>query len=353
MYTDPVKHSPKLTEEQKQTLNTFIRQGDRSGREVRRAQTVLLINESVPAEALHAVTGYHRRQAFTLRKRYVKEGLLTLQDKRKGKPPELLTRRQREDLIEKVRNTTPENYGYEKNYWTTSLLANYVEREYSVRYKSKTSYYLVFRQARFTYHKPGRVSQRRNEQEVEAWRQENKQRIQAAWNDPEMVILTEDDMHLSTQTTVQKVWLPQGEYPKIEVARKREARSIYGFLNVKTGQEHAFKTPWQNMYITAEILPRIRTLYPTQKILLLWDQAGWHKGIEAQKAIQADGHMEVIYFPTAAPDENPQEHVWKSGRSQCTHNQFIENIDTATDGFVAYLNTTTFPYALLGLSAVS
>lgn len=348
-----MKRSPKLTKEQIQTLNTFIKQGNRTGREARRAQAVLLLNEDVHSGAITAVTGYRRRQAFTLRKRYLAKGISALEDARKGKPKELLTKQQRDDLLEKLRNTTPENYGYEADYWTTSILANYIERQYEVRYKSRTSYYLMFRKAKFTYHKPGKVSERRNEQEVQEWRKRTKKRMQEAWNNAHTVILTEDEMHLSTQTTVQKIWLPKGEYPKIEIARKRESRSVYGFLNVKTGREHAFKTKWQNMYITAEIIPEIRKLYPDKTILLLWDQAGWHKGKEAQNAIREDGMIETIYFPTAAPEENPQEHVWKNGRSQVIHNKFIENIDVATDEFVSYLNTTTFSYALLGLSAVS
>ena len=105
------------------------------------------------------------------------------------------------------------------------------------------------------------------------------------------------------------------------------------------------------MYITAGIIPEVRKLYPNKKILLIWDQAGWHRGSEAQKAVTADGMIETLYFPTAAPDENPQEHVWKSGRAHVTHNSFIQDIDAATDGFVAHLNTTKFPYSLVGLSS--
>ena len=104
------------------------------------------------------------------------------------------------------------------------------------------------------------------------------------------------------------------------------------------------------MYITAEILKGVRKIYPTQKLFLVWDKAGWHKGIEAQKFIKEDGNIETLYFPTAAPEENPQEHVWKSGRSHATHNHFIENIDRATDTFVNYLNTIRFTYSLLGFS---
>lgn len=348
-----MKRSPKLTKEQIQALDTFIKQGNRSGREVRRAQAVLLINEDVQTDAITAVTGYKRRRAFTLRKQYLATGISVLEDKRKGKPKELLTKQQRDDLLEKLQHTMPENYGYQSGYWTTGILANYIKRQYEVHYKSKTSYYLIFKQAKFTYHKPGRVSERRNEQEVQEWRDKAKIRIQEAWNDPHTVILAEDEMHLSTQTTIQKIWLPKGKYPNIEVSRKRDARSIYGFLNVKEGKEHAFKTKWQNMYITSEIIPKIRKLYPDKHLLFIWDQAGWHKGKEAQRTIGEDGNIETIYFPTAAPEENPQEHVWKNGRSHVVHNEFIQDIDGATDKFVAFLNRTRFPYSLLGFSALS
>lgn len=351
-----MKRSPKLNNQQTDILNAFIQVGSRSGREVRRAQAVLLVDQEVMATAITAVTGYRRRQVFELRRKFIARGAEVLKDNRKGKPKELLTKAERAEIIEIIKTKKPNECGtYYQNceYWTTGVLGEYIKRTYDAEYKSKTSHYLLFKEAKFTYHKPGRVSERRSNAEVEEWRMKAKKQIQKAWQDPNVVILTEDEMHLSNQTTVQKIWLPQGEYPKIEIARKRDARSIYGFLNVKTGTEHAFKTKWQNMYITASILPQVRKLYPDKKILLVWDQAGWHKGCMAQQAIKLDGNIETIYFPAAAPDENPQEHVWKSGRSQITHNAFIQNIDTVTDEFVEYLNTTKFPYSLLELSARS
>ena len=68
--------------------------------------------------------------------------------------------------------------------------------------------------------------------------------------------------------------------------------------------------------------------------------------------IKTDGNIETLYFPRYAPELNPQEHVWKSGRDKCSHNSFIENIDRATDGFVSFLNSNIFSYSLLDFSAV-
>jgi len=350
------KQPQKLTDTQIHELHGIIAAHKSKGPEVRRAQAILLIDQKVGARSIKVMTDYGRTRAFILRKRYLTDGIEAVRDHREGKPKELLTKQQRQELVEIIKTKRPNEidvYYQHCDYWTTGVLGEYIKRTYGVEYKSKTSHYLLFKKAQFTYHKPGKVSERRNEQEVEEWRVETQKCIQTAWDDPDVVILTEDEMHLSTQTTVQKIWLPKGEYPKIEVARKRDARSIYGFLDIKTGVEHAFKTTWQNMYITASIIPEIRKFYPHKKILFVWDQAGWHKGSEAQKAIKLDGNIETIYFPTAAPEENPQEHVWKSGRSHCTHNEFIQNIDAATDAFVQYLNTTKFSYSLVGFSSLS
>ena len=323
--------------------------------ESRRAQAILMLELGSPEKDIVSFTGYHLDHVFRIRSQYRKEGAGAIQDKRKGKPRELLAKKERESIVRILGTKTPRETDsrYESEYWTTGILGDYIFRKYAVRYKSKTSYYLIFRRAEFTYHKPGRVYHERNEEEVEQWKNETKPRIQSALRNKNAIILAEDEMILKTQTTTQKIWLKQGEYPKIEVSHKRENRSIYGFLNIGNGREHAWKTERQNMEITKNILERIRKIYPTQKILLLWDSAGWHKGRAVTEFIKQDGRVEIIHFPRYDPEDNPQEHVWKQGRSEITHNRFIEDIDAATDEFVAYLNKSKFPYEFLGLHCVS
>ena len=127
---------------------------------------------------------------------------------------------------------------------------------------------------------------------------------------------------------------------------------MYGFLNLKTGEETAFKTEYQNMFVTKEILQKVREKYINQHILLLWDSAGWHKGSVVQEYLKQDGNFEVLHFPRYAPEENPQEHVWKSGRGAITHNRYIEDVNKATDELVDYFNNKKFNYTIAGLSLI-
>lgn len=343
----------KLSQKQKEELEQLAKKSLERD-EAKKAQTILLLEEKNGLRLVKNIIGYGKTQAYDIKKKYLKDGISTLQDKRKGKPKELLTKQQREEVIEIVKTKTPKEFGYEKEFWTTGILGDWIQRSYRIQYKSKTSLYLVFRKARFTYHKPGRVYDKQSEEEVGAWKVEAKPKLEQFLKEENTIVLTEDEMVLTTETTIQKVWLPEGEFPKIVCTTGgRKRRSVYGFLNMKTGEEHAFKTEYQTMYVTAEILEKVRTLYPKQKIALFWDNAGWHKGSVVQEWIKKDGNIEVIHFPRYAPEENPQEHVWKSGREKVTHGKYIENIDMATDKLVAYFNGTKFRYSLLGYSSVS
>lgn len=339
----------KLYQKQQDELKCFIKDKNNSIKEIKKAQVVLMLDKELKPDIISNLTGYSRRCLFDIRKKYLISGLLAIEDKDKKNPKELLTKKQLAEVVKIIQDKTPKDYNYTAVYWTTALVGLLIESEYKIKYKSKTSIYLIFKQAKFTYHKPDRLYQARNEQEVEQWKKEAKIKVKKALAEKDTVILVADEMALSTQTTTQKIWLPQGEYPKIEVASKRAYRSIYGFLNIRNGKEQAFKTEWQNMYITYNILGKLREVYPTQKIFLVWDKAPWHKGSKAQQFIKEDGNIETLDFPRAAPEQNPQEHVWKKGRSAITHNKFIDSIDKATDDFVEYLNKTTFNYSFLGI----
>jgi len=344
---------PRLSEEQVTELTELAKE-TKDIREFKRVKAVLLLNSQAEVRFITTLTDFSRSHLFHLRHQYVRLGITAVKTTRKGEPKRLLTKKQLDEIITTVKTKRPEEEGFSgSDHWTTSMLARLIELNYGVTYKSRTSYYLIFKEAKFTYHKPGRVYQKHDEKKAALWREEMRKRIQEAREDDATVILCEDEMKLSTQTTFQKIWLPANEYPHVEVSNTKESRSIYGFLNVKTGQEHAFKAAWQNMGITKKQLQQIRRIYPLEKILLLWDGPGHHRGKEVSEYIKKDGDIEVIYFPPYSPEENPQEHVWREGRKEVSHNHFIENIDKATNEFVRFLNATKFPYNLPDFSLFS
>jgi transposase len=346
----------KLTPDHKKELSEFIDGASRTAEEIKRAQAILLVSEKETQSLVKTLTGLKRETAVKARKKYLKGGLEAIASKRKGKKPRaLLTKNQRAEISEMLKNKTPRNYGWDWDTWTPAILGSLILQLYAVKYKSKTPLYLLFKESKFSYHKPETVYEKRNQAVIDEWKETNKSIIEKALADSETVVLVEDEMILTSQTTTQKVWLPRNAVHKIVCSNTRKRRSIYGFLDLKTGTEIAFKEERQTSVITAKVLGKVLARYKGKKILLLWDNAPWHRG-EAMKdfltaCTNSNVGLTILCFPTYAPEENPQEHVWKAARAAVTHNKFIPDIDVATRELLGMLNTSTFKYKFFDFTA--
>lgn len=330
-------------------IQQMIKLQKRSARELARFQAILMHEKNIDFRTIEEFSGLKRSATLKWRSRLIKHGIEALiipEPKLKS----LLTKRQIATIIDMLNNKKPSDFGYEGVFWTPSILGHLIKSDYKVEYKTKKPLYLLFKKADFTYHKPGQQYRNRNQEQIDKWVENNTPIVKKHLEDENTVVLAGDEMILSTQTTFQKIWLPVGTYPKIDVSNKRANRSVYGFLNIKTGREHAFKTEYQNSEITCKVLDQLCQLYSEKRIVLLWDNAPWHRSKEVREWLgKTQYNIILIAFPPYAPELNPQEHVWKAGRSQVSHNKFIEDIDVASDCFVDYLQQTNFHYDLLDL----
>jgi len=164
---------------------------------------------------------------------------------------------------------------------------------------------------------------------------------------PETVILAEDEASLYLQATTTAVWAPKGQTPLVRVHPNRDKVSFYGSLNLRSGQVIATQEPTMNGEATARHLHKILATYPDTPILLLWDKATWHGGPAVRPVLEANPRLEVIRLPTAAPELNPQEMVWKATRAAVSHNHDERQLATLAERFEQHLASTTFCYSML------
>jgi len=160
---------------------------------------------------------------------------------------------------------------------------------------------------------------------------------------PDGVILALDQMSLYFQATLTRVWAPIGQTPWVRVASQRQYVNFYGALDVLSGREISLSLPKQNAEMTVHFLNHILTCLPDRPILLLWDRASWHKGA-AREFVQQHPLMDMLYFPVACPDLNPQEHVWKQARDAISHNHTCPTFGQLRQAFHDYLENTCFKF---------
>lgn len=143
----------KLTKKEKQQLSK-IKKKSKSELIRDRAHAVLLRDNELTIENI--AKALLRSEDFVKRaiKRFDKgelEDLKLIGNNRK------LTGKQRENVIEIIKNKTPKDlndFKFKSQFWTTDILKRIIKKRYKVEYKTDKSYYDFFKQAGFTFHKP-------------------------------------------------------------------------------------------------------------------------------------------------------------------------------------------------------
>lgn len=172
---------------------------------------------------------------------------------------------------------------------------------------------------------------------------------------PQTVFLAGDEAGLYLQATTCYVWSPTGQTPIIRADPGRAKTNFYGTLNLLTGQEIAMRSDLMNAEVSAQHLEMILETNPGVPVILFWDRAPWHRGKAIDQVLAENPRLEIIFFPTASPDLNPQEHVWKSVRKEVSHNHLEAKLPQLADRFLNKLTSSTFQSSFLdkyGYSAI-
>lgn len=339
----------KLSENQKKELQNCIHCNEDT-LAVKRSQAIVLLEEKVSPSTIKLITGYEREVVVKVRRLYIKYGIHSLESKRKKKKPKAyLTRNQKKQIANILNTQTPRDYGYNSDFWTTTILANLIIEQYGIKYKSKTSIYVIFREAKFSFHKPEKRSVKRNEKIIEQWKQEMLSVLNEECKRDNNVVLAGDEAAITSQTRTQRVWLPINGSAFVEDTTKRKIAHFYGFLNVQSGEAFAYKTPTQTGEMTISVLKKLAKVYPHKRIVIVWDNASWHKSQAVRDFLSTTNQFKLYNFPPYAPELNPQEHIWKEVREKVLNNRLIKDLESVAKEALDFINNAIFKYSFFGL----
>lgn len=120
----------------------------------RRAMAVSLLEDELSVERV----GYSKKHAERLRRDFLRVGESVFKDKRVNNRDRILTKAERATVIQALQTKQPKDVIAESNaeHWTTALLGMYIFEKTGKKYRSKTSEHLLFREAKLTFHLPGK-----------------------------------------------------------------------------------------------------------------------------------------------------------------------------------------------------
>ncbi len=133
-----------------------------------------------------------------------------------------------------------------------------------------------------------------------------------------------DEARIGQQGTLTTVWAPTGLRPTAVKQTRYDWAYAYAAVEPATGFSSAFLAPHVNtstMNVFLEVLAR--EVDPGDFVVLLMDQAGWHKA----RAVAVPDNIVILFLPPYASELNPVENLWGYMRSHILSNRAYEDYD--------------------------
>ena len=286
---------------------------------------------------------------------------------------------QEKEILEAL-SRPPSEQGIAAEFWNIHDLADWVHGRFGIEYASESSYRSLLHMAGLSFHLPEEVDRRRaDETRVEArmakiraeiakitgkkqdGREEDEEQRGTEKNecenektddeekgDENVIVVSADEVRIEHEAITRRAWCKRGARTRIGVDRKRQSQSYIGFLHEADGSVDLMRLDWQNTSNIVKALTDLTLRYPGKKIVVVWDNAGWHKSKKLREHLGEGNILERIHLinlPPYSPHKNPIERVWGEGKRSISNRQRAHFEDTR-NAFETFIRSNKFPYRL-------
>ncbi len=138
-------------------------------------------------------------------------------------------------------------------------------------------------------------------------------------------------------STIKRKWSEKGSKCEIKVKQGYKNFYTYSATCPKSGEIFSLLLPEVNTKMMNLYLEELSRSYNDEKILLIMDQASWHKS----KELKIPKNIKIEYLPAYSPELNPVERLWKWLKENTIHNRIFSNIEEVMDAVVNELKKLT------------
>jgi transposase len=137
-----------------------------------------------------------------------------------------------------------------------------------------------------------------------------------------------DEARIGQQGTLTKRWAPRGSRPTAVKQTRYEWVYLYAAVEPATGQSVALLAPHVDTGTFNVFLQMLAAeVKPDEHVVLIMDQAGWHKS----RAVKLPESITVLLLPPYSPELNPVENLWHYLRSHHLSNRAYQDYDHLID----------------------
>lgn len=134
----------------------------------------------------------------------------------------------------------------------------------------------------------------------------------------------QDEARIGQQGTLTNLWAPRGSRPTAVKQTEYEWVYLFAAVNPLTGNSSALICPSVNThYMNAHLRFISEAAEPDAHVVLVLDQAGWHRA----KALKVPPNITLLPLPPYSPELNPIERIWAYLRSHYLSNRVFRDYE--------------------------
>jgi hypothetical protein len=137
----------------------------------------------------------------------------------------------------------------------------------------------------------------------------------------------QDEARFGRITESKHCWCPKPERPVCPSMVSQEYTYVYGAVSIADGQWDSLILPQVNTDCMQIFLNEISKRYPDERVILVFDGAGWHKS----KRLKIPENMKLLSLPPYSPELNPVENIWEEVREKHFHNRVFMSLDAVEE----------------------
>jgi transposase len=159
----------------------------------------------------------------------------------------------------------------------------------------------------------------------------------------EVVLLSQDEARFPMVPTLGATLGVKGHRPTVGTRDCKDLLYVFAVVNVITAAVHAnlLESPARTKQKTgksktrqmqeafADHLRHVARIYPAERhkrVVLIIDNAPWHRGQLIDEALAENPHLEFYRLPSYSPHLNVVERFWRVLRRRATHNRLFDHL---------------------------
>lgn len=297
-----------------------------------RMRALLLWDEGQSATQVSRTLDVGRQSLYEWRERYLeRRDPADLLDRPKSGRKPSLSPAKRERLAE-ILEQEPKEYDHQSHGWTVPLLVQHLQSHEDVSL-SGTTLRRTLRSMGYCWKRPRYVLARKDPERAKK-KAALLERIRAL--PKHTVVLFCDESLLWEFPPLRAAWAKKGQQARVAVTGNSARRTIFGVLNPRTGKRLLLTRIRNRAEDFQAFLRCTRAQYRRWDILLILDQASSHTARKT-KALAEKLRIAFAFLPTACPELNPTELLWRRAKDHVSANRIYPKVQEQAEAFVNHL----------------